>query len=187
MRTEINRPEPSRMTDKLALLINAQVTGDTATDLEVASPAFLPGQPIPSRHSANNGNISPQLKWSEAPATVQSYALVMEDPDAPKEVPFVHWLVYNVPASAHQLLEGCGEHPVLQTPLEAVQGTNDNGSIGCFGPRPPRGDDPHRYYFQVLALDKLLQLQAGASRNQLLEAMRGHVVASGSCVGTFKQ
>ena len=153
--------------------------------LDVSSPAFNAGAPIPEMYGAEGQNISPPLRWEAGPAGTQSYAVIMEDPDVGEEPPFVHWILYNVPADAMMLGEAVPGTPWLPKPKGALQGTNDHGSVGYFGPKPPRGEPAHPYHFQVFALDTMLELPHGASRAEFLDAIRGHVLASGELVGTF--
>jgi Raf kinase inhibitor-like YbhB/YbcL family protein len=112
---------------------------------------------------------------------------MMEDPDAKEPKPYVHWLLYNVPASTTRLPESMPSALRLDDPKGALQGRNSRGQIGYMGPRPPEGDPPHHYHFQVFALDAPLTLQPGADREALLAAMSGHVVARGETVGTFQK
>lgn len=111
----------------------------------------------------------------------------MEDPDAPQDSPFVHWLAYNIPAKVTALDKALPPEPALEKPEGTLQGRNDHGSIGYFGPRPPVGDSPHHYHIQVFALDAELELNHGATRAELVEAMTGHVVATGSFTGTYQR
>jgi Raf kinase inhibitor-like YbhB/YbcL family protein len=112
-------------------------------------------------------------------ANAKSYALIVEDPDAPMARPFVHWLAWNIPGSTTELPEG--------SPQVAVEGENGSGSMGYFGPRPPAGDADHHYHFQVFALDTTLNLAPGAKRDDVVEAMKGHVLAKGELVATYGQ
>ena len=112
---------------------------------------------------------------------------MMEDPDVSQDPPFVHWLLYDVPASVTSLGEAVPTGPAPPTPEGAHQGPNEYGSLGYYGPRPPKADPPHEYHFQVFALDTTLGLPFGASRAELLDAMRGHVLAAGEVVGTFER
>jgi Raf kinase inhibitor-like YbhB/YbcL family protein len=111
----------------------------------------------------------------------------MEDPDASRDPPFVHWVLYNLPPDLMSLREGVPAQPRLELPQGALQGVNDRGSLGYFGMRPPKGDPGHHYHVQVFALDAMLELPHGASRAQLLDAMQGHVLAQGEVVGTYKR
>jgi Raf kinase inhibitor-like YbhB/YbcL family protein len=99
----------------------------------------------------------------------------------------VHWVAYNIPATANGLPEGLPADPRLLKPAGMLQGKNSRGSIGYFGPKPPVGDPPHHYHFQLLALDALLDLKPGASRDEVLEAAKGHVIGGGEAIGTYQQ
>lgn len=154
--------------------------------LSVSSEAWKPGQPIPAQYSEYADGVSPPLRW-DAIEGAAAYALILEDPDAKQVKPFTHWLAWNIPATTTELPEGLQEQLRLAEPEGVLQGANDRGSPGYFGPRPPEGDPPHHYHFQVFALDEPLDLPPGADRNQLLSAMQGHVLAKGELVGTYQQ
>jgi Raf kinase inhibitor-like YbhB/YbcL family protein len=154
--------------------------------LSVTSSSFPKNGEIPARYSEYADGVSPALAWS-AVAGAKSYAIVMEDPDAKPVTPVVHWLAWNIPATITSLPEGLQEQPRLTDPDGVLQGRTSHGSTGWFGPRPPVGDKPHHYHFQVYALDKVLDVPWGADRDQLLEAMQGHVVGKGELIGTFAQ
>lgn len=153
--------------------------------LRVSSPSMEHEAPIPHRHSAYHDDRSPALQWSEGPAGTASYAILLEDPDAHGPTPYVHWIVYNVPAAVTSVPEGLAADPVLHEPAGAMQGTGTRGTLGYFGPRPPASDAAHRYCFQVFALDTMLDLAAGASGEELRDAMRGHVLANGVLTGRY--
>ena len=155
--------------------------------IDVVSPAFGDGEAIPAMYAAEQQNISPPLDWAEGPDGTESYVVMVEDMDVPEDPPFVHWLVYDIPADVTELREGVPGAPQLPLPEGAKQGTNDRGSTGWFGMRPPAGDPAHDYHFQVFALDTTLDLPHGASRAELLEAMRGHVLSAGEVVGTYER
>jgi Raf kinase inhibitor-like YbhB/YbcL family protein len=142
--------------------------------------------PIPKEHSEYFDGVSPQLSWS-AVKGAKSYAVVMEDPDATYIKPFVHWVAWNIPAGVTTVPEGLQEQPRLTEPEGLLQGRTSRGSVGYYGPRPPVGDPPHHYHFQVFALDRLLDVPFGASRDEVLRAMSGHVIAAGELVGTYQQ
>jgi Raf kinase inhibitor-like YbhB/YbcL family protein len=165
-------------------LARLDATGDAA--LTVESPAFASGAAIPARHSEYADGVSPPLRWSPVPGA-KSYLLVMEDPDATSITPFVHWVAWNIPATETRLPEGLQEQPRLTSPDGLLQGRTSRGSVAYFGPRPPVGDPPHHYHFQVFALDTLLDVPAGAARDRVLDAAKGHVLAKGELVGTFQQ
>jgi Raf kinase inhibitor-like YbhB/YbcL family protein len=164
----------------------ARLEADDATAIRVESPAFAAGAAIPARHSEYADGVSPPLRWSPV-AGAKSYLLVMEDPDAKPITPFVHWVAWNIPASVTALPEGLQEQPRLTSPDGLLQGRTSRGSVAYFGPRPPVGDPPHHYHVQVFALDTLLDVPAGAPRDRVLDAARGHVLAKGELVGTFQQ
>ena len=155
--------------------------------LQVTSAAFQPNGTIPLAYSAYGDNASPPLAWSGAPDGTKSFVIMVDDPDAATAQPFNHWVAYNIPADETGLREGLPTIPRLEKPEGVLQGQNTRGATGYFGMKPPPGDPAHRYYFQVFALDRMLDLQPGASREEVLGAMRGHVLAEGELVGTFAQ
>ena len=152
--------------------------------LEVASSAVGPGGRIADIYSAYHDNVSPPLEWTRV-LDAESFALIVEDPDAPREEPFVHWMIWNIPGDATGLAAGLPPDPELRTPAGATQGRNSMGAFGYFGPRPPAGHGVHHYHFQLFALDVPLDLPAGADREALLAAMNGHVLGRGELVGLF--
>lgn len=160
---------------------------ETNTRLAVTSSAFQPGGAIPDKYSAYHQGVALPVSWSGAPGGTQSFALLIEDPDAPAPQPFVHWVVYDIPAGATSLPEGTGDAPTLDEPKGAHQGKNGRSTIGYFGMRPPETDPPHHYHVEVFALDRKLGLDPGATRDQLVEAMKGHVLAQGEVVGTYRK
>lgn len=152
----------------------------------VASPTIEPDSMIPEKHSDYADGVSPALSWDMVEGAV-SYAIIMEDPDAKPITPFVHWVAWNIPGTTLQLPEGLQEQPRLVEPEGVMQGRNSSGTNGYFGPKPPVGDPAHHYHFQILALDKLLELPATADRDDLLAAAEGHVIAKGELVGLYEQ
>jgi Raf kinase inhibitor-like YbhB/YbcL family protein len=154
--------------------------------LRVRSPSFAEDGAIPLKHSEYADGVSPDLSWNAVP-NAKSYAIIVEDPDAKPITPFVHWVAWNIPPDVIHLPEGVQEQERLTDPEGLLQGRTSRGSPGWFGPRPPVGDPPHRYHFQVFALDAMLDVPPGADRDQVLAAMKGHVLAKGSLVGRFQQ
>jgi Raf kinase inhibitor-like YbhB/YbcL family protein len=150
---------------------------------ELTSIAFQNGEPIPREYTADGRNVSPPLKWGDPPAGTRSFALLCDDPDAPRGT-FTHWVICNIPAEARELSEGVPPEPTL--PNGTVQGSNDFGKVGYGGPSPPRGK-PHRYFFKLYALDRLVDLQPGADKRQLLAAMQGHILAETQLMGTYRR
>lgn len=153
-------------------------------DFALTSDSFGDGQPIALRHSAYGDDVSPALAWQPV-AGATSYALVMEDPDADRPAPYVHWVAWNIPAATTSLPQALPAEPRPAEPAGMRQGLNDRGSTGYFGPRPPAGSGLHHYHFQVFALDTTLDLADDAGRNALVKAMRGHVLGRARLVGTY--
>ena len=151
--------------------------------LTVLSSAFQEGSEIPARYTCEGQDVSPALTWEEPPAETQSFALIMDDPDAPGGV-FTHWVLFNLPADSRGLSEAVPTQP--QLPDGSLQGKNDFGRSGYGGPCPPPGR-PHRYQFTLYALDQTLDLKAGASKKQVIDAMRGHILAQGRLTGTYRR
>lgn len=149
--------------------------------MQLKSTSFPDGAGIPSRYTCDGAGVSPNLQWSGAPAATRSFALVVHDPDAP--VDFTHWVVYNIPPAVHELPEGASAGAM---PSGSEEGTNGFRNAGYGGPCPP-GSKPHHYNFLVYALNAKLDLPSGATRQQLESAMKGHIVASGRIVGTYKR
>jgi Raf kinase inhibitor-like YbhB/YbcL family protein len=153
----------------------------TPLTLTVQSPAFSDGFAIPKDYTADGANASPPLRWSDPPEGTKSFALVCDDPDAPRRT-FVHWVLYNLPAGARELPPGVPPDGTLAG--GGRQGTNGFGRIGYGGPSPPPGP-AHRYHFKLYALDAPLALDAGATKEQLLAAMRGRQLAEGRLTGVY--
>lgn len=151
--------------------------------LSISSPVFQEGEGIPAKYSCEGQDISPPLAWGEPPADTNSFALIVDDPDAPGRV-FTHWVLFNLPADSRELPEAVPAQPQLSS--GALQGKNDFGKTGYGGPCPPPGR-PHRYQFTLYALDQLLDLKSGASKQQVLEAMQGHILGQGQLTGTYQR
>jgi Raf kinase inhibitor-like YbhB/YbcL family protein len=147
----------------------------------VTTTAFAAGAAIPQPCTCQGADTSPALEWSGAPEHTASFAVIMDDPDAPGGT-WVHWVMWNVPEAAHGL--PAAEPKREQLDDGTKQGRNSFRKIGYNGPCPP-GGQTHRYFFRVYALDGKLELASGASRAQLDEAMKGHVLAQAEYMGTF--
>lgn len=163
-------------------VISDPLAMEDAMKLELTSPAFAHGQPIPVRYTCKGEDISPALAWGEPPAGTQSFALIMDDPDAPVGT-WVHWVLFNIPASARGLSEAFPTDASL--PDGSLNGTNSWGRTGYGGPCPPSGT--HRYFFKLYALDEPLAINAGADKGELEKAMVGHILASAELMGTFSK
>lgn len=144
--------------------------------MKLVSRSFPEGGTIPARYTCDGGETSPELSWSEVPDGTESYALIVDDPDAPRGT-FVHWVLFNIGGNRAGLEEG-------RLPAECVQGANDAGTSTYAGPCPPRGR-PHSYHFKLYALDTRLGLKRGAARREVESAMRGHVLDSTEIVGLY--
>jgi len=149
--------------------------------LHLTSSSFL--GTIPDRYASCNGETgnSPALAWQAPPAGTRSFALIVTDPDAPVGT-FTHWLLWNLPADRRSLPEGVPAQP--QLPDGARQGRNGFGNLGYGGPCPP-GSSTHRYVFDLYALDTALRLAPTASKNELIEALQGHILAAGELIGRY--
>jgi len=149
--------------------------------LAVTTTAFSPGSAIPMSYTCDGADASPELSWTGVPAGVQSFAVIADDPDAPRGT-WTHWLIWNTPGQSRGLPKGVLKDETLDD--GSSQGRNDFGRIGYGGPCPPAGR-PHRYFFKVFALDAKLDVKAGANRNELERAMKGHVLAQGEVMGKY--
>jgi Raf kinase inhibitor-like YbhB/YbcL family protein len=157
--------------------------GGFAMAMQLTSTAFQEGQAIPKQYTGDGKNVSPPLRWTDPPAGTQAFALITDDPDAPRKV-WVHWVLFNLPATTRELSE---EVPPEETlPGGAAQGKNDFGRISYGGPAPPPGK-PHRYFFKLYALDAPLSLRPGATKEELLAAMKGHTLAEAQLMGTYSR
>jgi len=151
-------------------------------DIKVSSEAFEEGGMIPAKYTCDEDDISPPLAWDSIPEGTKTLALICDDPDAPMGT-WVHWVLFNLPVDISELPENVPPERELEN--GAKQGTNDFGRIGYGGPCPPGGT--HRYYFKLCALDAVLDLEAGARKPQLLEAMEGHILAKGQLMGRYSR
>jgi hypothetical protein len=158
--------------------------------ISLTSSAFAEGQRIPKRHTGDGQDVSPALRWEGAPEGTRQWALICDDPDAPTPQPWVHWLLYNLPADLRELPEGVPAGSRLEKPFTAAQGRNSWSSgrtIGYRGPAPPPGHGVHHYHFKLYALDAELALNPGVDKSALLRAMDGHVLDQGELVGTYQR
>ncbi|MGD8416483.1 MAG: YbhB/YbcL family Raf kinase inhibitor-like protein [Pseudomonadales bacterium] len=156
--------------------------GFALSDMQLTSTAFKEDGPIPGKHTGEGDDVSPPLTWNGAPSAAKSFAVVCHDPDAPLVTPghygYVHWVLYNIPASVSELAEGT---------TGFTAGRNDFGNRNYGGPMPPPGHGTHRYYFWVLALDEDLDLPAGLGLWELLERIEPNVIAMNRLVGTYRR
>ena len=163
-----------------------------AQPIELTSTAFEPGGPIPAKHTEDGEDASPPLAWSGVPEGTKELALICDDPDAPSPKrpapdPWVHWVIYKIPAEATGLSEGIPDLARLDDPPGAIQGKNSWSTTGYRGPAPPRGSGTHRYVFTLYALDEELQIGPEAEKQALITAMSGHVTGKGQVIGTYER
>jgi hypothetical protein len=166
----------------LAGKLSLQAKGG-AMSLQMTSPAFSAGEAIPKKSTCEGPDVSPKLTWTDSPAKSQSFALIMDDPDAPVGT-WVHWVLYDLPADTKELSEDVAKQEQLSN--GARQGRNDFGKIGYGGPCPPPGK-PHRYFFKLYALDGKLSLKAGATKAEVERAMKGHILAQAELIGRYSR
>lgn len=151
--------------------------------LEITSAAFKAGEMIPKKYSGYGEGVSPDINWSKPPIGTKGFAIICEDPDAPIGI-WTHWVAFNIPRKSEGLPEGTPRREAL--PDGTIQGMNDFKRIGYDGPRPPFGT--HRYYFKVYALDTSpLKIGADVTRDELLKAMEGNILAEGSLMGRYSK
>lgn len=151
--------------------------------MELKSSAFQNGAEIPRKHTCDANDVSPDLSWDKAPARTRAFALIADDPDAPVGT-WVHWVIYDLPANAKSLAGGIATSAALAD--GAKQGMNDFRKVGYGGPCPPPGA-PHRYFFKLYALDAPTNLKPRATKQQVLEAMKGHILAEAELMGRYKR
>jgi Raf kinase inhibitor-like YbhB/YbcL family protein len=157
--------------------------GEFPMSIQLSSPAFTEGNPIPAKYTCDGGDVSPPLAWSGVPEAAKSLALIVDDPDAPVRT-WVHWVLYGLSPGLTELNEGLVKSATIEG--LGVQGNNDFRKPGYSGPCPPRGK-PHRYFYKLYALDTTLSLPAGATKGDLEEAMRGHILAQGQLIGSYSR
>mgnify|MGYP006302997365 CR=1 FL=1 len=148
---------------------------------KLTSTAFDAGESIPLKHTCEGQDVSPPLAWEGAPSEAEELVLICDDPDAPNGT-WSHWVLYHIPAGQSSLPEGVPA--MAELPWGGVQGRNNFGNIGYGGPCPPRGST-HRYYFRLYALDQALDMPSGATRQQVLDRMEGHILGKTELMGRF--
>jgi Raf kinase inhibitor-like YbhB/YbcL family protein len=149
----------------------------------LSSPSFPNGGSIPKKLTCDGADVSPELSWTQPPAGTRSLALVADDPDAPGGT-WTHWVVFDLPRSTHGLPEAMSK--IEELPGGGRQGRNDFGKIGYGGPCPPSGQ-AHRYFFRLYALDRLLGLKSGSSKQELEQAMKGHILGNAEWMGKYQR
>lgn len=149
--------------------------------MTLTSSAFQEGETIPQQYTCSGQDVSPPLQWTAAPKKIRTFALIMDDPDAPAGT-WVHWVIFNIPGDRTSLQEAVP--PEQSFPTGERQGSNDFKRIGYGGPCPPPGK-PHRYYFKLYALDTSLVESSGATKAEVLVACQNHILAEAQLMGRF--
>ncbi len=150
--------------------------------MEIKSSSFIHEAMIPAKYTCDGQNISPPLVWSNSPKETESFALICDDPDSPVGT-WVHWVIFDMPASVNSLPESVSRQKDIAG--TGKNGINSFGNYGYDGPCPP--DGTHRYYFKLYALDTVLNLKAGSTKEDLLATMKGHVLEEAQLMGRYKR
>jgi Raf kinase inhibitor-like YbhB/YbcL family protein len=175
----------------LVLILTSGASAQTPATMTVTSPTIKANETIPVDHTADGKNLSPALSWTGAPANTRQFALVLDDPDVVfGGQTFVHWVVYKIPGTATGLPADLPFDQVTLTALPdiagAIQGLSGFKRPFYRGPAPPAGK-PHHYTWTVYALDAELPLEPGLTRNQLMEAIKSHIIGQGSLVAIYER
>jgi Raf kinase inhibitor-like YbhB/YbcL family protein len=161
----------------------AAEAGANSMAFSISSSSFPSGGDIPKKFTCDDADVSPELSWTGAPSGIGSFALIADDPDAPVGT-WTHWVLFDLPPQTAELPEGVPK--VDELPTGGRQGRNDFRKIGYGGPCPPPGK-PHRYFFKLYALDQMLNLKPGASKNEVEQAMEGHILGKGELMGKYQR
>jgi Raf kinase inhibitor-like YbhB/YbcL family protein len=158
-----------------------------ATGLTFTRFPFDPGEAIPEAYSCEGTDVSPPLAWQNVPDRAETLTLIVDDPDAPGQT-FTHWVLVNIPADQTEVPRDLdiGAH-FASAASSPVEGLNDFNDVGYGGPCPPPGDGPHRYFFRLYALDAVLDVDSGASRDDVERAMNGHIIDQTDLIGTYER
>ena len=156
---------------------------ETGPVLKLTSASFEADGDIPAKYSCDGANVSPALAWTDAPAATRGFALIMDDPDAPKGA-VTHWLIYDLPVGTRSLPEGVPTSKKLAD--GSMQGKNVRGKSGYTGPCPEKGGPAHHYFFKLYALDAKTNLKPNAKNEEVEAAMKGHILAKAELIGRFK-
>ena len=157
--------------------------GFALSDIQLSSTAFEPDGSIPAKHTGEGEDVSPELRWDHMPEATRAFAVICHDPDAPLVTGqgaygFVHWVLYNIPATTTSLAEGCDQY---------TRGKNDFGQEGYGGPMPPNGHGQHKYYFWVLALSDDIELDSGLNMAELLAQVEPQLIGMNRLIGTYQR
>lgn len=171
----------------LGLVVSCRAGEETKMTITMKSTAFESQAKIPAQYTGEGKDISPSLSWESIPANAKSLAMICDDPDAPRDEPWVHWVIWNIPATAKGLPENVDKTASPKNVAGAMQGKNGSSKTGYNGPMPPKGHGVHHYHFKLYALDTTLTLAGDTTKKQLLETMNGHILAQGELIGTYER
>lgn len=170
------------MFKKLLLITSLICCAATHATMKLVSPAFSHNEAIPMQYTCDGANMSPAFAWSDAPDGTQSFALIVDDPDAAAKV-WTHWILFNIPATVEYIVENQG---AAGDEVAFMQGSTDFDSAQKWGgPCPPHGT--HHYRFTLYALDTMLDLPAGITKEKLLSSMHGHILEQVTLIGTYQR
>lgn len=185
------RPAETPRADSAAGQNENASAGGSAVKFKISSDGFKEGEAIPRKFAGEGDDVSPPLAWEGAPGGTKEFALICDDPDARSREPWVHWVIYGIGPEVHALPENVRSNVgQLTEPITAKQGENffDSGNtIGYRGPMPPPGRGTHHYHFKLYALDSQLNVAPSVTKQQLLDAMKGHVLAETELIGTYER
>jgi len=169
------------MFKQLIFIVSLSSISMNAT-IQLTSPAFSHNDQIPIKYTCDGSNVSPTLSWANPPQATKSFALIVDDPDAPKKV-WVHWILFNIPAGVYTLKENFNKVNKDNTYITGA--TDFDGEQKWGGPCPPSGK--HRYHFTLYALDTMLDLPAGTKKEELIKAMEDHILEKTTLIGTYQR
>jgi Raf kinase inhibitor-like YbhB/YbcL family protein len=168
----------------------ARLQGAKKMTIQITSSAFIQGHPIPKKYTGEGVDVSPPLSWTGIPAGAKELVLICDDPDAPMPEPWVHWVIYKLPADTQGLPEGVPRKPRLKEPHGAMQGRNSwpaAEAIGYRGPMPPPGHGTHHYYFKLYALEAHMVVEPGLDKKTIMGEIGNHILAEGVLMGTYQR
>jgi Raf kinase inhibitor-like YbhB/YbcL family protein len=165
-------------------------SGDKKMAIEVTSTAFQQGHAIPKKYTGEGADVSPSLAWTGISEGAKELVLICDDPDAPTEEPWVHWVIYKIPADTKGLPEGVPRKLRLKEPQGAIQGHNSwpaADAVGYRGPMPPPGHGVHHYYFKLYAIKAHMVVEPGMNKKAILEEIHDHILDQGTLMGTYQR
>lgn len=158
--------------------------------MQLTSRAFAAGEPIPVQYTGDGADQSPPLLWSEVPPSIRQFALICDDPDAPTDEPWVHWILYRISAETREIPEGIPQSLRTTVPTGSFQGYNSwpaGQNVGYRGPAPPRGHGVHHYHFRLYGLDQEIPGRKEMDKTRLLKLMNGHIIETTELVATYQR